>query len=942
MRRTKLYQMLICLLCLFPVLSQAQSLTQYEYWFDDNFSARKSAGLSGYEADIDVGIDASKLGNGLHKLCLRVQQSGDMYSPITTHFFFKMQSSNGSLMEYWFDNDRKKIYTVEGHVSADGEALVFNSDLDLNEVSPGYHRMYYRFVNADGTTSGAVSMTPIMVKSLYNLDTASKARVKKYAISIDEEEPVIVNLPVTQDDNITIPYTLDVRDLSEGIHTVKARFWNSVNTSVSVEQKFEVAAPEKPSLTLVAHEKDGLVQLQFNSLPNEERHRIIRVDGNGVKSKIYESLFGNYPNNDSYTDDPAVGDYTYYVHTKYEDFDGTTHTVKSNEVSISVTQSQAELANCGYIIGRITRNIASPKFITVSFSDGVEVVSENGVFRREKIPANTELTITVLNNQNSAMSLSYEPITVTVKSGENFVNIKGITQEDLAPNSFEHDLVFDSDLEWIGPSFKFMVKNQTRKTWKGQVRFRAISEKTAEDEAEQSVTSNYYLSEPQDVELASGKSTLVTLSLDNVFPEDKKDTYLFYFESVGKWATEENDVVKPIAVNSDYNITENPISRLIDKSSLAKAEDLVLMQNIEYAANLVLIVASKIKAFDGILGNMDEYCQELEKQTEKLGRLDGKKGNAYLEYVFKTETFEELLCDEMVQLVPKAALGICGSAIIKKFRENIQSDILDEAWNEMSAKNVFVASKFIDNYLGKAMKMLKYVNDYKDWQNMNTYDRHFYCARAIIKFGEKTNPLCKILNTYLDVAEAYINKALEYGEEYYGRYEAGFLYENIPSAEESNKFDYNKYIDFKIEVQTNKLVNFNFDPFLLGNGTRAIKEVKVMLSNRSEKEVDTIYFQPIGVWDGVMLKQTKYVGMDPYKTNLPQGNIEGGWKLKRLWMEIKWKNGRTSKVPLLNRENKTNGVELVISPTKPYQYIVRFKSGTTKYDHLADIIELKQ
>ena len=91
MRRTRLYQILICLLCLFPVWSQAQSLTQYEYWFDDNFSARKSAGLSGYEADIDVGIDASRLGNGLHKLSLRVQQSDGMYSPVTTHYFFKAQ-----------------------------------------------------------------------------------------------------------------------------------------------------------------------------------------------------------------------------------------------------------------------------------------------------------------------------------------------------------------------------------------------------------------------------------------------------------------------------------------------------------------------------------------------------------------------------------------------------------------------------------------------------------------------------------------------------------------------------------------------------------------------------------------------------------------------------------------------------------------------------------
>ena len=427
--------------------------------------------------------------------------------------------------------------------------------------------------------------------------------------------------------------------------------------------------------------------------------------------------------------------------------------------------------------------------------------------------------------------------------------------------------------------------------------------------------------------------------MENIFPDTKKDYYKFYIESVGKWSidTEGENVIKPVAINFDYNITQNPITRLIDKSSLSKAEDIVLMQNVEAAANLVLMVCSKIKAFDGILGNIEEYCEKLGKQVEKLGRTDFDLANLndYVEHALATESFEELLCDEMVQLVPKAMLS-SGSDVMKKFRENISSDILDNAWDPWTFKDIIKGSRYINDYLGKAMKVLKAIRTYKEWDSMSKYDRHFYCAEAILKYTEKSNPFSKILKTYLDVGEAMIRKALEYGEEYYGHYESSLLYENIPSANEHDTFEYNKYVNFKIQVQTNRLVYYNFAKPLLGNGTYQIQEVKVMLSNRSVNEVDTIYFQPIGVWNGVYLKQTKYVGRDPMTGS---GNIDFGYPLKRFWMEIKWRNGRISKVPLLNRTG--NGVEFVVSPNKPYEYIIKFKSGTTRYENIADIIELK-
>ena len=219
MRRTRLYQILICLLCLFPVWSQAQSLTQYEYWFDDNFSARKSAGLSGYEADIDVGIDASRLGNGLHKLCLRVQQSDGMYSPITTHYFFKAQVSNGGKLEYWFDGNRKKINTVDCHVSSDCKAYLYTKGLDLNAITPGYHTMYYRFTNDDGTTSSAVSTASVIVTS--NLSNGGKL---EYWFDDDRENVSTVDGKVASSgDAIIFNSDLDLKEVSQGMHRMYYR-----------------------------------------------------------------------------------------------------------------------------------------------------------------------------------------------------------------------------------------------------------------------------------------------------------------------------------------------------------------------------------------------------------------------------------------------------------------------------------------------------------------------------------------------------------------------------------------------------------------------------------------------------------------------------------------------------------------------------------------------
>jgi hypothetical protein len=83
-----------------------------------------------------------------------------------------------------------------------------------------------------------------------------------------------------------------------------------------------------------------------------------------------------------------------------------------------------------------------------------------------------------------------------------------------------------------------------------------------------------------------------------------------------------------------------------------------------------------------------------------------------------------------------------------------------------------------------------------------------------------------------------------------------------------------------------------------------------------------------------MLRQTRYSGVNP---STGRGNIEENKPLQRIWMEIKWKNGRTSRIPLLGK-NEEEGVNYTSLPNK--RYTVHFHSGTTKYENIADVIHL--
>ncbi len=1019
MSRKIIISFVACLLCLLPGLSRAQSLSQYEYWFDDDFGSRVVTSMSGSDTEVNITASTEQLDNGVHKFSFRALRSDGKSTAITSSLFLKRTAAQSSQMEYWFDDnfdqrdiipiaftdeeqtfnlnlqsntkypmgfhklnmrvtlegegtsavyqagvlklsagkatrlecwiddDRTNLIPLEGQESSGQDGYIFVSDLDLGAVSPGHHRLYCRAVSNSGKTVSAITSVPIIVKSRYNQDAAS-AKVTHYSISVDNETPIIRSVGTPSYD-ITANYDIDVHDLSVGTHTLTAKFWNSLGGGVSETTQFNVAAATTPSIMFNATEKDGIVLLTYAIPANQLRYRVVRRDNNGTIATIYKKdVFRGSEENGWYSDAPPAGSYIYYVIS----YDDAGQTIISNEVSINVAQAQDELNNCGYITGIIyPRHGASP-VLTVLYSDGVETVTDNKCFERRLIPVGTKLTITVSGNSNDA----FEAQTVTVKTGENFVAIKPLpTEEETKPNTNYHDLYFASDLEWIGDTYLFMVRNATRKTWVGKVRLKIISkdrydtlkEEGGEEESGEldipdpttqvgagsvapltmRAEDNYIYTESETISLGYDGIGLVSISLNNIFPPDKKDWYYIFVESSGQWDSDPsgNYKTKPVGIDYDYNVTKNPILRQVDKSTLAKAQDKVLMQDAEYAANIILAICSKLNQFNGYIGDIEEFGKVLQERSSKVDAIGPERLNNYIDHALETEDVSEFLNDGIVQAYINSIVGSGISSLVQKFRDDIANDI-------------FKGSKVVSEYLGDALKYLKYIRKYKEWEKEDDYDKFFDFAEGFLDYIDKypQSPFASVMKTYVKVARSFINKAREYGDTYYSYSAVSYLLENIPKESERDRFEYNRHIDFKIKVRTSSFVFFNFDYF----GTSPIRDVVVKAHNRSGNPdaVATIYFDLVPVWDGVMLRQRYF---DNGNSQSGKGYLEEAVPIDRMWMEIKWKNGRMTKIPL---RDDIDGVEFesssILQNTK--QWTVYLQSGTTKFSNMADVLEVKK
>ncbi|MCA1762356.1 MAG: T9SS type A sorting domain-containing protein [Cryomorphaceae bacterium] len=136
--------------CLLMVsVSNAQSITEYRYWWDDDLSTLTTENVSaGQTFNLETELSTAQLSNGHHFLTVQVKDDSDAWSVPYTHILFQ----NGNLVqyEYWFDDDISES-TVQATSQTNLQEV--NASIDVSALSPGIHKITIRSLANNGESS---------------------------------------------------------------------------------------------------------------------------------------------------------------------------------------------------------------------------------------------------------------------------------------------------------------------------------------------------------------------------------------------------------------------------------------------------------------------------------------------------------------------------------------------------------------------------------------------------------------------------------------------------------------------------------------------------------------------------------------------------------------------------------------------------------------------
>lgn len=906
-----------------------------EYWVDDNNDKEHRRTVTGHKASSEDShdyvfvnpFDLSGVSPGLHRIYYRaISENGGTNSAV---YMTTVTVSCGTTptLEYWIDDDGSTLATVSGHDPSSGDnGTIFSQTLDLSKVSPGAHRLNYRAVDAKGIAQTAISSTPILVKSKYNINPED-VEITHLSIAVDDETPKRFKLS-ERGHVVDIDHPIDLRDLSKGSHQLKLKLENSLGAGVNEISDFKVEEYETPTITISAEEKNGFVNLKFNSIPNDVGYRIFRIDANGVKKIIKVDKVSHYPNDVFYTDDPSsVGTFKYFVHGVYSDITGERHRIESNETTANVTNVQREY---GYIEGEIyydgKRKVNFSSDIT--FSDNGMVVKSNdeGVFRRDKVPVGTELTVSLAQNDKYVS----EGTKLKVVKGRNKIRIDAIKRFEFPVNDeLEYgNLAFVGEKKYEpGEYLKLTVNNSTRAVWRGKLCVKVIAQSCDKDEDVSigfndsqvlpgsvapfsfSYLSNYQVFFSDEFELGISKENAtkeVTIPLDGIYNNGPTEMFNFYVKCIKDDGTE-----RLVVPNFDSQTTRNNPLEILLEGGVTQNN-----KKVEFFTNLIVYLCSTVKEVDDITG----------KASKILGIKEDRMKNLYNELTYKIEhakSDEDLMNDVELQKVIGKMIEDCD-----KYKLQTQD------FRNRIAPIVKETNSFLDLYK-TIKKSIDAVKDFKEASAKTDCQKAVYLAKKYLSLYD--DGFAKILKSYIDITAAIVNK-IHYLSWAYNE-------PQIPM----DMFEH--HLRVRIKILNKKGNAFNY----FTKSAYIIDKVLIKGYNQEKNGAPDVVWASLDDVDtsfSILNPWHEYATFSQVNTNGstnaddPNGYTSGDQyrfgnlkneAFKGLWAEIYWRNGRVSYIPLT--ETDTEGVSY--ERNAPWSiFTITFKADTTDYSHAADIIHL--
>ena len=185
--------------------STSTSMTQYEYWLDNNYEQRTM--VKGAVTDIPLSLDISSLKPGMHYFSFRAQGRSGQWGGLSRYLFLISEGGDSTTTsttqyEYWLDNNYEQRTMVKGAVTD------IPLSLDISSLKPGMHYFSFRAQGRSGQWGG-------LSRYLFFMKQDAIGQLANIEYWIDERQDVMTQ----QVTDSTVVITMDITNLPVGRHT---------------------------------------------------------------------------------------------------------------------------------------------------------------------------------------------------------------------------------------------------------------------------------------------------------------------------------------------------------------------------------------------------------------------------------------------------------------------------------------------------------------------------------------------------------------------------------------------------------------------------------------------------------------------------------------------------------------------------------------------------
>lgn len=221
-------------------------MIRFEYWLDKDVENKKSIQVqSGAIIKLEESLEAASVSNGLHLLNFRLLDSRGLWTPVLSHFFYKLpdhvhQGENFvSQFQYWFNDAVSEAKTI---TTDQNKVISLEENIQAGHLPMGLHALRYRFKDHYGNWSASQSQYFFKTKVPDHVDN----QIVAYRYWINEKEPVLHQLaePLSPFEWIT---EIDMKAYQAGDYHLSFQFqdirgkWSTVQKEAFVKNPFPVA-----------------------------------------------------------------------------------------------------------------------------------------------------------------------------------------------------------------------------------------------------------------------------------------------------------------------------------------------------------------------------------------------------------------------------------------------------------------------------------------------------------------------------------------------------------------------------------------------------------------------------------------------------------------------------------------------------------------------------